>query len=85
VSGDGGVGDCQESPWLCRQLAHMQRLTAMQNDVFNELKHKVEVQNLEISQLRAENLRQDRQIDQLNKEIAQVNAMNHQQNLDITH
>jgi hypothetical protein len=90
VVDDAGVGPCQESPWLCLQLnkmqtamAEQQRIADMQNAVIKDLNHKVDVQNLEIDQLKAENLKQYRTNDRLIQELSKLKAVNHEQNLEI--
>jgi hypothetical protein len=98
VPDDGGVGDCQELPWLCRQLAQMQnamaeqhRLIDLHNAVISEQSHQIDQQthmidqqNRKIDQQNRKIDSQTRQIDQQNLQIAQLKTVNDKQNVEIT-
>jgi hypothetical protein len=59
---DGDVGHCQESPWLCRQLA-------LQNALISEQNRKMDQYHLEITQLKDLTHKQNDELSNLNAKV----------------
>jgi hypothetical protein len=79
---DGDVGQCQESSWLCRQLAllqsslsEQQRLNDLQNALISEQNRKMDQYHLEIAQLKDLTHKQNDELSHLNAKVTKQDSL----------